>query len=611
MQEGRKKGQEFDAVVMLIKSDWSTILADSQYDFVFHFAKHTKVIFVQPDQYEEHSYFKNTEFENIIVLHLPREYTQEQGRILANALLGFGICKPLLWLENVHFTYFFEASPSFLRIFYVAKDYFLLEKKEMNILMPYIVRCLRCTDVIAACSREVIENYNRLGLQSYPSIVLKSGTDDEFEHLIEVIRNVPFRPAKAKRKKVNILYDEHSMHVFTIKNYLEMFERYSHHEITYTPATGTIKCKPNALKCYDAVIIFYSIRVCVPGHLSSDFEKALQRYRGHKILMIQDDYDNTEETRRTIERLGIQTVYTVVPKVYIDKIYSPVRFPDVNFFNIMTGYISDEMKNYPNRIPISERKISIGYRGRDIGYWYGNLAREKLEIGIRMKKVCQERGLCVDIEWESEKRIYKEDWLKWLASCKATLGTESGSNIFDENGELRRIVEKEQEKNPGVSYEVIFDKYLRPYEGIIKMNQISPKMFEAISLKVALILYEGEYSGILKPDVHYISLKKDFSNVEEVIEKLGDNVYLQNLVDSAYESIMSDYRLSYQWLIEYMDACIDATSLLIRSRDRKIKLNNKVVEYFELFRRAVLYKRICKEYRKNQKSTVFAGHDTK
>lgn len=268
----------------------------------------------------------------------------------------------------------------------------------------------------------------------------------------------------------------------------------------------------------------------------------------------------------------------MVPQEYIDQIYPQTRFVNVNFFNIMTGYISEEMKNYPNRIPMNKRKYIIGYRGRNIGYWYGNLAREKLEIGIKMKKICIDRGLNVDIEWEEDKRIYTEQWLKWLSSCKATLGTESGSNIFDDKGKLKKLVKRILKKYPDISYKEVFEKYLKPYEGVIKMNQISPKMFEAISLKVALILYEGEYSGILKPNEHYIMLKKDFSNIEEVLEKLKDDKYLQELVDNAYTDIMSNYKLSYKWLIEYIDTCIESKYLPLPLQSSKSSIFHKFLK---------------------------------
>ena len=54
------------------------------------------------------------------------------------------------------------------------------------------------------------------------------------------------------------------------------------------------------------------------------------------------------------------------------------------------------------------------------------------------------------------------------------------------------------------------------------MNQISPKIFEAIRLRTALILFDGSYSDVVKPDAHYIVLKKDYSNIDEVFERLED-----------------------------------------------------------------------------------------
>ena len=48
--------------------------------------------------------------------------------------------------------------------------------------------------------------------------------------------------------KVNILYDEKSNHVFTIKNYMEMFQKYSINEIIYTPATENRNCGTKELE---------------------------------------------------------------------------------------------------------------------------------------------------------------------------------------------------------------------------------------------------------------------------------------------------------------------------------------------------------------------------
>ena len=86
------------------------------------------------------------------------------------------------------------------------------------------------------------------------------------------------------------------------------------------------------------------------------------------------------------------------------------------------------------------------------------------------------------------------------------------------------------------------------------MNQISPKIFEAISLKTVLILYEGNYSGILEPDRHYIMLKKDFSNIEYVFQKIMDNDYLEDMSERTYCDIMDKSELNYRWLVQFVDS---------------------------------------------------------
>ena len=54
---------------------------------------------------------------------------------------------------------------------------------------------------------------------------------------------------------------------------------------------------------------------------------------------------------------------------------------------------------------------------------------------------------------------------------------------------------------------------------------------------------------------------------------MEDNEYLQNLVDNAYENIMTDYKLSYQWLIEYIDVYIDSEFLRRQSENRDKKFH--------------------------------------
>ena len=48
------------------------------------------------------------------------------------------------------------------------------------------------------------------------------------------------------------------------------------------------------------------------------------------------------------------------------------------------------------------------------------------------------RNLTVDISSDDIKRIYGDKWTSFIKKSKATLGTESGSNIFDFDGKIKK-----------------------------------------------------------------------------------------------------------------------------------------------------------------------------
>jgi hypothetical protein len=354
------------------------------------------------------------------------------------------------------------------------------------------------------------------------------------------------------RLNVLILYDHHALFTNTVLEYLDSFQLHSRHRIWYAHAAGDARCTTD-LDRFDVVVVHYSIRLSLRDHLSRWFARALTQYAGLKVLFIQDEYDTTNIARDWIERLGIDVVYTCVPPASVPRVYPAERFPHVRFVPIITGYIPERLAHLHWGRPLAQRQNVIGYRGRPLPYWYGRLGQEKLLIGQRMRDICRSRSIPSDIEWEEERRIYGDAWYEFLGNCRATLGTESGSNLFDWDGKIRAGIEMAQWRNPGFTFEEAFEHYMKDRDGEITMNQVSPKLFEAVAVRTALVLFEGSYSSILQPGRHYIPLRKDFSNVDDVLEQLLDDSRIEELTRCAYDDIVASGKYSYASFVRAFD----------------------------------------------------------
>jgi hypothetical protein len=144
------------------------------------------------------------------------------------------------------------------------------------------------------------------------------------------------------------------------------------------------------------------------------------------------------------------------------------------------------------------------------------------------------------------------------------LATESGSNVFDWDGNLEDEISEYRKANPDATKGDIHSALIASREQPGLMNQISPKVFEAIGARTALVLFEGGYSGVLTPWRHYIPLKKDGSNLTEVFAALSNGDLVDTMTEVAYSDIILSGKHSYQQFVDRVDeelaAAFDATA---------------------------------------------------
>jgi len=368
----------------------------------------------------------------------------------------------------------------------------------------------------------------------------------------------------ARPLNVLVLYDSAAVYTNTVREHLNSFARFSRHRVAYAPAPAGVPLT-FSLDVFDVVILHYSIRLAFDWHLSAEFAWALKRFNGLKAAFLQDEYDHTWRACQWIDQPGVGLVFTCVPPKYVRDIYSKVDHDRVTFEQTLTGYLPMDADLSKHIRPLADRQVVIGYRGRELPFRYGRLAREKLMIGVRMRLACQARGVPHDIEWTEDRRIYGDAWMDFVGSCRATLGTESGSNVFDFDGSLTAEVNAALQANPRLTFEEVEEQFLRDREMDGVMNQVSPRIFEAVALRTGLILFEGTYSGVVRPDEHFIPLRKDFSNVDEVLRRVRDDRELSAMTNRAHRDVIGSGAYSYAAFVRGVDASLEKHAAPTRS----------------------------------------------
>ncbi len=307
------------------------------------------------------------------------------------------------------------------------------------------------------------------------------------------------------------------------------------------------------LNYYDGIIIHNTISYDVDNlrRLDSERQDKLKEYAGVKIVMKQDEHFRTGLMGEYLGETGIDLLLTICDDENARRFYPEEVAPKLQFMQFLTGYIPESFRHLPYRAT-DARPIDVGYRGSIQPAEFGRLAWEKRSIGEDFRPYAEQRGLVTDISSRWEDRFMGDDWLAFLGRCKATLGVESGSDIVDKDGDVERDFKAFSSKYPDASDEEIL-RFLAPYEEGLQYRAISPRHFEAAACRSVQVLFEGEYQGIFLPGQHYIPLKRDFSNVDEVMDTLLDERKRVEMTDRAFEEIVLNPKYAYSYFVKMFD----------------------------------------------------------
>lgn len=292
---------------------------------------------------------------------------------------------------------------------------------------------------------------------------------------------------------------------------------------------------------FDAIVLLHS--VFSNGQLLDGvLLEMVQRCSQPKIFFIGNEYKLMPEKMAFAESLPVALLISQasspdVQRQYRERLGCAVAgIPN-------TGFDPDV---YVARTPRAERPIDLGYRADDASFYIGHT--ERRDIAEFFTANAQRYGLRVDISMNPKARFTEGEWAVFLDSCKGQLGAEAGGDYFELDDHSRHAVNAYEAAHPGVAFAEIHKVFFANYGPSIPIRIMSGRQVEAAGTRTVQLLFEGHYDGYLLPDVHYIPLKKDFSNADDAIRKFKD-VSLCDEITAAAHAVAIE-QLTYDALIQ-------------------------------------------------------------
>jgi hypothetical protein len=298
-----------------------------------------------------------------------------------------------------------------------------------------------------------------------------------------------------------------------------------------------------------------------------------------KAIMPQDEMANTNNLVDFVNKFNIDIVFSVAPETEWPMLYRGVDFSRVKFYKVLTGYLDDRGVDLINKLLRKTTKdIDIGYRARNLPQWLGRHGYMKTLIAEVFNKAVKKFNLKTDISTNPKDTFMGHDWYKFMVRCKYMIGVEGGSTIHDPDGSIAIRSAAYLKEHPDCTFEEIENACFPGLDGKLQLIAISPRNLESCATRTCQVLVESTFNDILKPWVHYIPIKKDLSNIDEVLQIIKDDTKREEITANAYKDIVESGTWSYKGFVEFV---INSCSLSADSEyfQRPYKPSGMILRY--------------------------------
>ncbi len=261
---------------------------------------------------------------------------------------------------------------------------------------------------------------------------------------------------------------------------------------------------------------------------------ALQNRRGKLLLFIGNEYTHMREKIAFAQQAQADYIASQLPIESARWLYAHCENTTV----LAAPAALNPNRYYPGEGP---RDIDIGFRGDRYPLWLGDAERSEVIEALQYR--VEAMNLVADIQFQ---RVAAPEWQMFLNRCKGIVGAEAGTYFLERDDRAARSACAHLQRYPETTIANLRQTFFSNLSNYVSGKAISSRHFEAIGTKTAQLLLEGGYNGILESDIHYFAIRRDLSNMDEILSRFQDEKERAQIVDTAYSLAMSEHTYSHR-----------------------------------------------------------------
>lgn len=288
------------------------------------------------------------------------------------------------------------------------------------------------------------------------------------------------------------------------------------------------------IKRHEIIVVGYSMYYRLGRKRRLPLVALLLANPAKKICFMENEYRFILDKVAFANSCGASFITTQLPLDSARKIYG-----DITTAKILSLPHALNPNVFKPEVSHCSRTVDVGTRSAEFPWYLGDNDRNRTLQFIQILK--DRYSLNLDVSSDINKRFTREEWAAFLNNAKCTIATEAGSSFLEKDDHSRDLVIEFLKNNPKSDFEAVYKQFFKEYKNPVSGKCISPRIFDAIGTKTCQILLEGRYNDILRAGEHYVELKKDFTNLDEVVEIIQDDLKRKLIVDTAYDFVMENH----------------------------------------------------------------------